>query len=81
VHDAAAGVLRRPDRTLARASGALLPIRLAATAAHLTTRLRRAGALTGRGLLATTTWWIRATLTGASNSSAGNSTVEAVSAL
>src|SRR5205085_2200913 len=35
VHDAAAGVLRSPDRALSGPAGALLAVRLAAAAGHL----------------------------------------------
>src|SRR4051794_12677687 len=46
--DAAAREVRRTDRALARAAGALLAPRLRATTAHVAARLRRRGALAAR---------------------------------
>src|SRR5690606_1325961 len=51
VDDATAGVLRRTDRALAGAAGALLAVRLLAAASDLATRLDVVRALTGGGEL------------------------------
>src|SRR4029077_18284164 len=48
VHHTTAGELRRPRRTLAGTTGALLAVRLLAAAANITARLRRVRALPAR---------------------------------
>src|SRR4029079_10184617 len=51
VHDSTTVVLRRTDRALAGATGALLAVRLAATAGHLAATLGVGRALAGGGQL------------------------------
>jgi len=89
VHDPTTGELRRAERALAGATGALLLVRLLATTADIAAVLGAVGALargSPRFLVewvpwraaaswATTTWWMSGTFVWTSNTSAGSSAV------
>jgi hypothetical protein len=78
VHDATTGELRRADRALTGATGALLLVRLLAAAGDLAARLGLGRALRAAASWATTTWCISGMFACTSKISSGSSTEPAL---